>query len=266
MVSSGKSSYSGAGKVAIITGAGSGIGEGIAYALSAAGVSLVINGRTESKLDRVAKNIESQGGKVSIVVGDSGSEEIEERLVATAIEKYGGLHIAVNNSGVGSYTRIEELKSSEVDEVINTNIKGLIYGMKYQIPAIGKYSSVEDRGVIVNISSTVSTLVSKALSGGLSVYSASKSFVDTLSKIGAIEAHQHHVRVVSINPGPVHTDQAHRVMGADADAFNTVAATLTLTHKAAEPSDIAEFTLDVISNTFINGASLIIDGGMNVAA
>jgi NAD(P)-dependent dehydrogenase (short-subunit alcohol dehydrogenase family) len=181
-----------------------GIGEAIAYALSSSGVRLVINGRTESKLRKVASNIEKKGGSVEVVVGDAGTEETAKRLVDTAIEKYGQLDIAVNNSARAHISKIYELTSEKIDEMVSTNIKGIIYGMKYQLPAIGKYSTKESPGNIINISSTLSTLVSPKASIGWSVYSASKSFVDTLTKIGALEAQSFNVRVNIINPGYVY--------------------------------------------------------------
>jgi len=262
--SNGISSYNGRGKVAIISGAGSGIGEGIAYALANSGVSLVINGRTKSKLDRVANNIIQQyHTNVAIVVGDISLESTNKELVNTAIHKFGALHIAINNSGTNIRRTIIELQADEIDEQINTNIKGVLFGMKYEIPAIGQYSTPDNEGVIINISSVRSTLVSKnAVSN--SVYSGSKSFVDTVTKIAAIEAHEFNVRVNSINPGPVVTDLAINTLGSE-DAMHKFSSTWTLKNKAASPHDIASFVLSVIQNPFINGSTLAIDGGGAVA-
>jgi NADP-dependent 3-hydroxy acid dehydrogenase YdfG len=203
MSSQRSSLYNGAGKVAIITGAGSGIGEGLAYALSAAGVSLVINGRTESKLRKVASNIEKKGGAVEMVVGDAGTEEINKRLVDRAIEKYGQLDIAINNGASLQTAKLHEQTSAQIDAMVNTNIKGIIYGMKYQLPAIGKYSTKESLGNIINISGTMSTIVSPRISVGWSVLSATKSFADTITKIGALEGQAFNVRVNAVNPGYV---------------------------------------------------------------
>ena len=149
------SSYSAsrlAGKVAIVTGASAGIGEAIAKSLAAAGAKVVISGRDKKRLEAVKDAIEVAGGSASIHVGDVRGEAVHQELVQLALSQYGALHIAVNNAGVYSFAPLSSTTSQQVDDMVDVNVKGVIYALKHQLPAIAQHSSSTDWGSIINIS------------------------------------------------------------------------------------------------------------------
>jgi len=248
------------GKVALVTGAGSGIGAGIATHLASLGVSVVLAGRTESKLQAVYEQILKAGGSAAISVGDAATTEGNKKYVDDALAKFGQLNIAVNNAGVFRGGKLADVTPDAVSEVFGTNINSIVYGLKYQLPAIGKYSTDEDKGVVVNVSSVLSTLVRKNLSVGMSLYSASKSAVDMLTRIGALEGQEYNVRVVAVNPAFIHSEMSHGGFGgaAEVDAFQKQ---ISLSSVAGEARDIAELVTYLVSAPFINANVYNIDGG-----
>lgn len=252
------------GKTAIITGGGSGLGEGIAYILAQHGVNIVINGRTESKLHKVQQNITKAGGRCEIYAGDAALESTQRGLVEYALQKFGSLHIAINNSGTSKPGKLTEYKAEDLKAMMDVNINGVIWGLKHQLPAIGKHTTKEDPGCIINISSTAAITESK-LSIGSGLYGCTKAFVDKLTRIAAIEGAEYNVRCNAINPGYVHTELTSRFTK-DSSEFDAFAAKTNIAGRAGSVEEIANLTLNIIQNKFINGSIMLIDGGYNVWA
>jgi NAD(P)-dependent dehydrogenase (short-subunit alcohol dehydrogenase family) len=255
------------GKVGIVTGASSGIGKGIAYALSQHGVKLVINGRNIERLNAVAADIRKSGGEVEVYAGDITEESTHEKLVELAVERYGALHIAVNVPAIQHMRKVYEYSGEEIDGMINVNIKGMIYAIKHQIKGMQAYSrDVDHQGCIINIGSTFSNIVSKNSSIGCSIFSAGKAFLDLYTKIAALEANTsgYHIRINSVNPGVTHSEGL-LAMVKSSDVVDQFAKAHTFAPRAAQPSTIAAFVVHVIQNSFINGTNLVIDGGMQIA-
>ena len=253
-------------KVAIVTGASSGIGEVIAQQLAAAGAKVVLNGRDRQRLEAVKKTITAAGGQATVHVGDVRLEATHKELVKLAVDTYGALHIAVNNAGVYQFGPLADVTAAVVDDMVDVNVKGVIYGLKHQLPAIGKFSSERSWGSIVNIG-TGGTKVSSANGQGGLVYSVTKAAVDQATYLGAGAGEQYHVRVNSVAPGPVFTPGVSKALGvADLAATDQVATSMTLVHRSASASEVAAAVLFLVgkSGDFINGVVLPVDGGMLV--
>jgi NAD(P)-dependent dehydrogenase (short-subunit alcohol dehydrogenase family) len=255
-----------AGRVALITGASSGIGAATARLFSLAGASLVIHGRDQTRLDAVAAEIKAKGGKVVTLIGDAAKEETHKQLVALALKTYGALHIAFNNAGVAPFAPLTAITGEQVDYVLDTNVKGVVYALKHQMPAIGASSSKDNWGVIIQNSSIVSQRIRAGPSDGAAVYSATKSAVDTLTRFGALEGAAKFVRVNSINPGFTASEGAQKLMGG-AENFDKVASSAGLIGPA-QPDEIAQsvlFLADSKTGRFFTGSIVNQDGGFNVA-
>ena len=240
--------------------AGGGIGAGIAQHLASLGVSVVLAGRTESKLQAVYEQIVKAGGSAAITVGDAASPEGNKKYVDDTLSKFGQLNIAVNNAGVYRGGKIVDVTPDAVNDVLGTNINSIIYGMKYQFPAIGKYSTAEDKGVVINISSVVSTYVRKTFSTGNSVYQASKAAVDMLTRIGALEGAEYNTRVVAINPAFVHSQMSHGGFGGR-EKVDEFQAKISLTDKAGEAQDVADLVTYLVTAPYVNASLYYLDGG-----
>src|SRR5690606_17912971 len=127
------------GKVAIVTGGGSGLGEAIGKALAARGVKVVVTDIRLDAAERVAKEIAGSGGTASAIQQDTAKAADSEKAVAHAVETYGALHYAVNNAGIGgAQAPAGEVDLADWDRVIDINLNGVLYGMRYQIPAMLK--------------------------------------------------------------------------------------------------------------------------------
>ncbi|MGZ5263329.1 MAG: SDR family NAD(P)-dependent oxidoreductase, partial [Kaistella sp.] len=137
-------------KVAIITGAGSGIGKATALLFAKEGAKVVVSDINENHGNEVVELIKSNGGKALFVKANSASPEDNERLVKETVAKFGALHISVNNAGIGGeINKVGDMTVEGWDKVIAVNLSGVFYGMKYQIPAMQKSGS----GSVINISS-----------------------------------------------------------------------------------------------------------------
>ena len=255
-----------AGKVAIVTGASSGIGEAVARALGAAGAKIVINGRNRSRLERVKQSIVSDRGLATYHVGDVRFEATHRELVQKAIDEFGALHIVVNNVGVYHFGPLEKITSSQLDDMVDVNIKGTFYALKHQLPAIGRYSTAADWGSIVNISAG-STKRSGSITqmGGL-VYSATKAAVEQATFLGATAGQKYHVRINAVAPGPVCTAGLKAVGILDKAATDKVARQQTLLQRSGNVEDIAQAILFLVSKNadYVTGTVLPVDGGMSV--
>lgn len=188
------------GKVVIITGASSGIGEATAKHLAARGALVSLGARRKEKLDRIVKEIEAAGGRASALETDVTSRADVERLVQTTLDTYGRVDVLVNNAGIMPLSRIEELQYEDWDRMIDTNIKGVLYGMGAVLPQMKKQQS----GHIINIASVAGHRV--PVGSGSAVYSATKFAVRAISEGFRQEATPYHIRTTIISPGAITTE------------------------------------------------------------
>jgi NAD(P)-dependent dehydrogenase (short-subunit alcohol dehydrogenase family) len=257
--------------VAIITGASSGIGEAVAKLFASQGAKLVLNGRNAERLNVVAAAITDKvgAGKVVTVVGDVSDEAVHVKLVATAIEKFGGLHIACNLAAVYPFSPLPKITADKVNALVGTNVNGLVYALKHQMAAIAKYATKDDWGSIVNCSSsaTASTSVGMA-SFGAGVYAATKGFTETLTKFASAEGAASFIRVNAVQPGATASAGAVAFMGGgNVDVFNAKAGAMILAGSTASTDEIAQFVLFVAANQtgrFFHGSVLMQDGGATI--
>jgi NADP-dependent 3-hydroxy acid dehydrogenase YdfG len=184
-----------AGKVVVITGASSGLGEAAARHLSAAGAAVVLGARRAERIEALAKDLAGRGGKALAVETDVTRREQVKRLVDAAVEKYGRVDVMLNNAGLMPLSPLERLKVDEWDRMIDVNIKGVLYGIAAALPHMQRQRS----GHIINVSSVAGH---KVRAGG-SVYSATKHAVRALSEGLRQEVKPYNIRTTVISPGVV---------------------------------------------------------------
>jgi NAD(P)-dependent dehydrogenase (short-subunit alcohol dehydrogenase family) len=188
------------GKVALVTGGGSGIGEAISKELAAKGASVVVTDINLEAAQRVVKEISDAGGTASAVRQDTASKADAEMVVRHAVDTYGALHLAVNNAGIGGkQAPAGETDLDEWDKVIGINLNGVLYGMRYQIPQMLEAGA--QRCAIVNMASIHGTVA--ALGNG--AYTAAKHGVVGITKNAAAEYGPQGLRINSVGPGYIRT-------------------------------------------------------------
>lgn len=188
-----------AGQVAVVTGAGSGIGAAIALKLSKLGVSVVLCGRTGAKLDAVAQAIKKAGGKAEALVCDVSDLKSVEAAAKRVESSFGRVDILVNNAGIGGFGGpLHQLAPDAWDDILNTNLRGVFYTTRIFAPMMIRARA----GHIVNISSLAGK---NALPNG-AAYAASKWGLNGLSYSMAEELRGHNIRVSVICPGSTNTD------------------------------------------------------------
>ncbi len=242
------------GKVAVITGAASGIGEGTARRFAEEGARLVLCDVQEEKLHAVEASInDASGDKVSLAVtADVSRAKDVERVCNTAAERFGGLDVMFNNAGIGRREgNVCECPEELYDRILDINLKGVWLGMKYSIPLL------ERRGG----GSIISTASIAGLSGlaGIAAYCASKGGVIALTRAAAGEWAAKRIRVNCICPGGIVTS----IGAADPEATRRNLARVHPIGRAGEPVDIANAALWLASDesTLVTGQALVVDGG-----
>ncbi|GAB4031762.1 SDR family oxidoreductase [Spirosoma jeollabukense] len=189
-------------KIVAITGAGSGIGKAIAVELAKYGAKVVLGARTEASLIEVVQQIKEAGGEAVYVVTDVKKKEDLLQLVKTAVDNYGRLDVIVNNAGVAHISRMDELNVNDWEDMIDSNLKGVLYGMAAAIPVFKQQQS----GYIINIIST-SGLKIVPTQG---VYAGTKNAVRTLTEAFRQES-DGTIRITGISPGYVKTNLVNTV-------------------------------------------------------
>lgn len=186
------------GKVVVITGASSGLGEATARLLSSKGASVVLGARREERLKSLAAELSAAGGKATALVTDVTNREQVQKLADAAVTTYGRIDVIINNAGLMPQSLLEQLKVDEWERMIDVNIKGVLYGIAAALPYMQKQKS----GHIINVSSVAGHKVGP----GSSVYAATKHAVRALSEGLRQEVKPYNIRTTVISPGAVATE------------------------------------------------------------
>lgn len=240
-------------KVAVITGSGSGIGRAAAILYAKEGAKVIISDINEEHGNAVLEEIKKNGGEAFFIKADTSKPEEHKKLVDQTIEKYGALHIAVNNAGIGGpLSSIADYPIDGWQKVIDINLSGVFYGLKYQIPAMLKSGG----GSVVNIAS----ILGQAGTKFSPAYVAAKHGVVGLTKAAALEYADQKIRVNSIGPGYIKTPM---VMNSLDEATLTVVTGLHPMGRLGEAEEVAELILWLGSDksSFVTGSYYPVDGG-----
>ena len=244
------------GKVAIITGAASGMGLSALQLFTAEGARVLATDISEEALNQAVEEVTANGGDAIARTHDVSSVEDWRRVVDDCLVEWGTVDILVNNAGIAMPKGILDAELEDWNRVMAINVTGPWLGMKSVIPAM----RAAGRGSIVNVSS-IAGIVGGASDGGSAAYSASKGAVRSLTKHTAQWFAKDNIRVNSVHPGPVDTGMT-RSYGLTRESLANPE-TVPLPPHAGEASDIAYGMLYLASDEakFITGTELVIDGG-----
>jgi 3alpha(or 20beta)-hydroxysteroid dehydrogenase len=258
------------GRNALVTGGARGLGEGMAQALAAAGASVMIGDVLTSLGRDAAGKLSAGGARAAFVKLDVTQEDDWAAAVKATVDTLGGFDILINNAGIEVTALVSEIDPVELRKMLDVNIVGTALGLKHAFRAMRPGGAAGKGGAVVNISSVAATIAFPAIAG----YSATKSAVDRLTRVAAMEAGKlgYGVRVNCIYPGLVPTEMGMKL------AADVVAAGLFLSPEAAvgaiveqtpagrlgEVADMAGAVVFLCSDAarFVTGAGLPVDGGM----
>ena len=247
------------GKVAFVTGAGSGIGRATALAFAREGASVTVADIFEESSRETARLIEEQGGRALSVTCDvTRSEDIKAALDKT-IAEFGRLDVAFNNAGVEQKNlAVADIDQDEFERLVGVNLRGVFLCMKYEIPLMLKQGG----GAIVNTSSGAGVI---GIKGG-SAYAATKHAVIGLSKSAALDYAAQNIRVNVIAPGYIATPMMDRFTGGTEEGWAQVVSEEPI-GRAGRPEEIADSVVWLCSDaaSFIVGHALVADGGQTIA-
>ncbi len=246
------------GKVAIVTGAASGIGQTTAEALASRGATVVVSDVNDKLGESVAEDINERGGEALFVHADVSKNEDMEALVEETLEAFGTLDLAVNNAGIeGELAPTVEYDEASWDKVVDINLKGVFLGLKHQIPAMIDNGG----GAIVNTASILGLVAFPTTPA----YTASKHGVVGLTKTAALELAEEGVRVNAVCPGFIETPMVLErgvKAGEDPEVYEEIEEMHPM-HRLGKPDEIANMIAWLCTDeaSFATGQTFTIDGG-----
>ena len=245
------------GKVAIVTGAGTGIGLACAGALAKEGAAVVLGGHRRALLEQAAESIRARQGRACAQPCDVTRAGEVEALVRRAIEEFGGLHIVVNNAGAWMAGSVEETSEADLDHLLATNIKGAFLVSKAALPALRQSGG----GSIIHIGSILSLVGMKRRAA----YTASKGALAMLTKAMALDHAAEKIRVNCICPGLVDTPLTENALAKATDPEAELARRLAAIPlgRIGKPEDVGSLAVFLASDdsSWMTGALLPLDGG-----
>jgi NAD(P)-dependent dehydrogenase (short-subunit alcohol dehydrogenase family) len=244
------------GKVALVTGGGSGIGRAAALGFARKGFTVVVTGRRKAELDAVVGEIETIGGKAAAMPADISNEGEVTALIKGVVERFGRLDAAFNNAAVSNGGPIEVLTAADFDNVFATNVRGVWMLIQQEVIAM---RALGNGGAIVNTSSIAAT----GGNAGLSIYGASKGALEAMVRHVAIEVGDNGIRINNVSPGLTRTPMT---VGLPKEMFDAVAAHTAL-KRVAEADDVGDAAVWLCTDEarFVTGQNILVDGGYNIA-
>jgi NAD(P)-dependent dehydrogenase (short-subunit alcohol dehydrogenase family) len=243
------------GKVALVTGAGSGLGEAISRELAAKGAKVAVTDIRLDAAEKVAAGIRESGGEALALQQDTAEVDSSRVVVEATVERFGGLHLAVNNAGIGGpQALVGDLDLEAWDRVIAINLNGVLYGMRHQIPAMLATGPAE-KAAIVNMSSIHGSVAAI----GNAAYTTAKHGVVGLTRNAAAEYGPKGLRINAVGPGYINTPLLAALPSEQLDALRGKHP-LGRLGTAEEVSHLVCFLLSEEAS-FITGGYHLIDGG-----
>ncbi len=247
-----------AGKTALITGAGSGMGRASAMLFAKEGASVIVVDVDEASARETARCIQTEGGRALAFRADVSSSEDAEAMVAAALANFGPPDVLFNNAGIeGEGGFLAQLSEQAFDRVIAVNLRGVWLGMKHALPHMIRNGG----GSIINTASIAGMVAIR----GSAAYCAAKAGVIALTRVGAAEYGRYNIRVNCICPGAIDTPMVER-LNTSGGLSKQQTARLSVFGRVGSPMEIARMALFLASDdsSFASGAPFIIDGGWTV--
>jgi 3-oxoacyl-[acyl-carrier protein] reductase len=244
-------------KVAIVTGSGRGIGEGIVLRFAEEGAKIIVNDVNEQDANNVVDQVKSKGGRAIAVLGSVSDRPTVQKMVDTAVKEFGTLDIIVNNAGITRDVILHKMTDDQWNAVIDVNLTGVFYG----IQCASRHMREKGYGKIINISST-----SALGNAGQLNYSASKAGVIGMTKTAAKELGAKGINVNAIAPGMIWTDMMKSMPPETIKQMDAMLPYLVPMNRKGSPLDIANLALFLASeeSSFITGQVIFCDGGMKI--